>query len=278
MSHSYTTTEQNDYQSALYESEKPKRHNQPDPAMLQLLRGAMVIIGGAILLVGLLLIILPMFRVSSIQVIGASYYTEAEIIEASGIEVGDEMLMLDRSTVYNNIWEKLPYVNGVNMRRVFNTVKITVEENTNLMYTEFVGKYYVLNRDFRVLSVVEDEADVNGFLRVELPEIASLGVGSRIRFENEALDTDYILDLLESLEGGSVLSRVTSVDASKKYNVSYVMDGCCRVEVGKVGDMSLKLTLVDEILARKGGVSSAVVNVSDLTKPTYRTLEYVELI
>jgi hypothetical protein len=71
-----------------------------------------------------------------------------------------------------------------------------------------------------------------------------------------------------------VLSRVSAVDVSKKFNVSYVMDDYCRVELGKVGDMSLKLTLVEEILTRRGTVNgAAVVNVSDLNKPTYRTIE-----
>ena len=275
MSQIFKTTESTDYQTALYTNNTPQRRNQPDPSVLHRLRGAIAVVGCAILLVGMLLIILPMFRVSSIQVTGASFYTDEQIIEASGIEVGDEMLMLDRNSVYNNIWEKLPYVNGVKMRRVFNTVKITVEENTNLMYTEFVGRYYVLNRDFYVLAAVDNEADVNGFLRVELPEIASLGVGSKIRFENEALDTGYVLDLLESLENGKVLSRVSSVDVSKKFNVSYVMDDCYRVELGKVGDMSIKLTLVEEILSRKEGKDGlqAVVDVSDLTKPTYRPID-----
>ena len=275
MSQIFQTTENNDYQSALYTNNTPQRRNQPDPYVLQVLRFAISVVGCAILLVGMLLIVLPMFRVSSIKVTGASFYTEEQIIEASGIEVGDEMLMLDRTDVYNNIWEKLPYVNGVSMRRVFNTVTIAVEENTNLMYTAFVGRYYVLNRDFYVLSAVDNEAEVNGFLRVELPEIASLGVGSKIRFENEALDTGYVLDLLESLENGKVLSRVSSVDVSKKFNVSYVMDDCYRVELGKVGDMSIKLTLVEEILSRKEGVDGmqAVVDVSDLTKPTYRAID-----
>lgn len=274
MNQSYKRTENVDDQTSLNENHMSQRRHRPDPSLLRLLRGAMVIIGGTILLVGMLLIILPMFRVSNILVVGASYYTEEEIIAASGITVGDEILMIDRESVYNNIWEKLPYVNAVNMRRFFNTVKITVEENTNLMYTEFVGKYYVLNRDFRVLTSVEDESELKGIVRVELPEIAALGVGSQIRFENEALDTGYILDLLDSLEKGSVLSRVSAVDVSKKFNVSYVMDDYCRVELGKVGDMSLKLTLVEEILTRRGTVNgAAVVNVSDLNKPTYRTID-----
>ena len=275
MSQNFTTTQSNNRQSSQFDNASPQRRNQPNPSVLRFLRGAMVVVGSAILLVGMLLIVLPMFYVSSIEVVGVSYYSEEEIVEASGIKIGDEMLMLDREAVGNEIFEKLPYVNGVKIRRVFNTVKITIEENTNLMYTEFVGKYYVLNREFRVLNAVEDEAELQGFLRVELPEISSIGVGFKIRFENEALDTQYITELLESLENGNVLSRVTLVDASRKYDVSYVMDGCCRVELGKVGDMSLKLTLVDEILARRGdtdGTVQSVVNVSDLSKPTYRVL------
>ena len=224
---------------------------------------------------GLLLLVLPMLHVSDIQVIGASFYTDEEVIAASGIEVGDEVMQINYDDVCQSIWKELPYVNSIRIRRAFNTVKITVEENTGLMYTEFVGKYYVINRDFRVLAAVEDESTLSGILRVELPEIARLAVGSQIRFENEALDTGYILELLDSLESRRVLSRVTSVDAAKKYNVSYVMDGCCRVELGKVGDMTLKLTLVDEILARKGSAAGeqAVVNVSDLSKPTYRAID-----
>ena len=275
MSQNFTTTQSNNRQSSHFDNTSPQRRNQPNPSVLRFLRGAMVVVGSAILLVGMLLIVLPMFYVSSIEVIGASYYSEEKIVEASGIKIGDEMLMLDREAVSYKIFDEFPYVNIVKIRRGFNTVKITIEEKANLMYTEFVGKYYVLNREFRVLNAVEDEAELQGFLRVELPEISSIGVGFKIRFENEALDTQYITELLESLENGNVLSRVTLVDASRKYDVSYVMDGCCRVELGKVGDMSLKLTLVDEILARRGdtdGTVQSVVNVSDLSKPTYRVL------
>ena len=199
MNQSYKRTENVDYQTSLNENHMSQRRHSPDPSLLRLLRGAMVIIGGTILLVGMLLIILPMFRVSNILVVGASIYTEEEIIAASGIEIGDEILMLDHENIRREIWEECDYVNGITIRRGFNTVKITIEENANLMYTEFVGKYYVLNRDFCVLSVVEDEAELQGFLRVELPEIDRIGVGSQIRFENEALDTGYILDLLDWL-------------------------------------------------------------------------------
>ena len=48
---------------------------KPNPALLRLLRMAMLIAGGLILLFGLLLLVLPMFRVQGIEVSGNSFYS-----------------------------------------------------------------------------------------------------------------------------------------------------------------------------------------------------------
>jgi len=52
------------------------------------------------------------------------------------------------------------------------------------------------------------------------------------------------------------------------------------VELGKVNDMTLKLAVIEEILALKGGVgvAPAVIDVSDLQKPTYRELSAAALL
>jgi len=76
------------------------------------------------------------------------------------------------------------------------------------------------------------------------------------------------------LEEQEILDRVTSIDFSKKYSVSYVMDNTCRVELGRVDDLSLKLEIISGILEMKGdlGGMSAVVDVTNLSKPTFRLL------
>ena len=70
MSQKFTATENQDYQSALHTQNTPQRRKRPSPSLLHHLRIAMLAVGGAILLSGLLLLVLPMLHVSDIQVIG----------------------------------------------------------------------------------------------------------------------------------------------------------------------------------------------------------------
>ena len=259
----------------------PMRRKKQNTAVLRLICGVIGMLSALIVILGLLLLILPMFRVKTIVVEGNTYHSAEEIIEASGIEIGQEILAIDKEAVRMAIWESCDYVNGIAIARSFTSVKIVVTELQNVMYTSFDGSYYTLDRNFCVVEKSEDEADfADRFLQVELPEIASLSFGKPLNFANEELDHSYITDLLDCLEDNALLDRVTSLDFSRKYSVSYVMEDTCLVEVGKVSDMETKLELIDQILARKGGIGSlyTVINVSDMSKPTYRVLGDAELL
>ena len=261
-------------------NDNPMNRKKPDPALLRLLRGVILIVSGAIALVGLLLLILPMFRVKEIKVEGNSYYTSQQIIEASGLKVGQEVLALDTETGIDSIYENCKYVKSARILRTPFSVRIEVTEFDTVMYTEFNGKYYSLSRDFRVLQESADAAAFADFLPVELPEIAALAVGAELRFSNPDADLSYINELIDVLEKNGTLASVTSLDVSQKYSVSYVMDNTCRVEFGKVGDTAVKLSLIGEILSRKGGIGEtlAVIDVSDPQKPTYRPLGSTEVL
>lgn len=249
------------------------RRKRPDTALLRLLHGMMLILAGMITLLGLLLIILPTFRVQRIEVEGNSYYSDEEILAASGLEIGQEILAIDINEVNNGIWE-LSYVESTEIVRTLSSVRIIVTERKNVMYTEFNGKYFSLDRDLRVIEEAEKEIAFEGFLKVRLPEIASLRIGGMITFENADVDRAYITDLLDALQENDILTSVSYLDFSKKYNVSYVLLDSCRVELGKVSQMDTKLAVVEQILEQKGGAQAAVsvVDVSNLQKPTYRVL------
>ena len=269
-------------------NERPIISNQPpkggakkqNTQLLELLRGCMVILAGMIVVVGLLLIILPMFRVKTIKVEGNSYYTAEQIIEATGIEIGQEMVTVSKGQMTEGIWKDCKYVDEVSIGKYFFSVKIKVTERKNVMYTEFNGKYIALDQSFKALGESENEADFEGFLKVTLPEIASLSIGGQINFEKDEMDLSYISQLFDTLEKEGKLESVSSMDLSKKFSVSFVMENACRVKIGKVSDMSAKLRMVDEILQVKGGVFAALseVDVSDLQKPTYRVLSSADML
>lgn len=245
-----------------------------DPKLLHILYRLMLAVGGAILLVGLLLIILPAFRIKEIRVEGNSYYTAEQIIAASELEVGQEILALDTKGGIDSIYHKCKYVKSARILRTPFSVRIEIVEFDHVMYTEFNGKYYSLNRDFRVLEESEDAATFADFLFVKLPDVSALAVGAKLRFADQNADLSYINEMIDRLEENGTLASVTSLDVSEKNDVSYVMGNTCRVTFGKPGESHTKLLLVEEILARKGGVGEtpAVIDVSNPQKPTYRPL------
>jgi len=258
------------------------RRRGPDPKRLRLLYSLMLIVSVMIALVGLLLLILPSFRIKEIHVEGVRQYTEEEvdqIIRASGLEVGQEILALDLQNSLASIYadKDCSYIKDARIWRSPFSIRIEITEEfqpNQRLYMEFNDKYYSLSRDFRVLHESEDAAEFEDFLFVNLPEVSALAVGSKLRFSDADVDLSYVNEMIDRLEENGTLSQVTSLDVSGKHSVSYVMSDTCRVNFGKVGDSETKLLLVEEILARKGGVGAtpSVIDVSDPQKPTYRPL------
>ena len=248
------------------------RRKRANKKTLATLRAAMVVFGGLIVVLGLLLVILPSFRVKKIVVEGNHLYSAEQIIRCSGIEVGEELLALDVDEAIQNILSACPYVDSISVSsESISCIRITVKEKSNLMYTAFNGKYVAFDSSFHVLSSSEDESVYANLLKVELPPIAALSVGGNMYFANQETNMDYVGELLETLDAKGILDEVTSIDFSKKFQVSYVMEGKCLVELGKVAELDTKLMLVDEILETRGGMDTySVVNVSATDKPTYR--------
>ena len=251
-----------------------------DPGILGLLRLVMMLLGACIVVLGLLLVILPTLRVKNIVVEGNRYYSTEQIIAGAQIAVGDELLALDANAAADRVVDACPYVQSVRISsRSFFTLCITVEEKENLMYTAFNDSYIVFDSSFRVLRQVDMQTPMDSLLYVELPPIAALTVGGTIHFVEADMNMDYVEKLLQKMEEKGILPLVSSVDFSKKYQVSYIMDRVCRVELGKVSELDTKMALVHEILESKGGLANcAVVDVSSTVKPTYRVVSAGDLL
>jgi len=261
------------------------KRRKSNEGLLRVLRCAMAAIGCTVLVLGLLLVILPLFRVQKIYVEGNSYCSTEEILQLSGIQVGDELFAVDAGKAANAIHRQLDsYLETVNVAGRFpGTVVITVVEEKNLMFTEFDGAYYSFNTNFTVLDRAESADAFAGLLFVKLPEVTHMAVGNRILFANnlfdeEVMNTDYIATLVNSLDRNGLLPYVTSLDCARKYNVSFVLNDTLRLEVGKVSDMDAKLQLASRIMEEKqtNGAAYVTLDVSNLQKSTYRVLDAEE--
>ena len=69
------------------------------------------------------------FQVETVTVQGNNRYTEEDIIQAAGIQVGDNLFHMNKYQIANQVLEQLPYTKELNIRRKLpNGIILTVSE------------------------------------------------------------------------------------------------------------------------------------------------------
>lgn len=69
------------------------------------------------------------FQVETVAVSGNSRYTEEKVVQASGIQMGDNLFHMNKNQVARQIRQQLPYIGEVTIRRSWpSTIVITVTE------------------------------------------------------------------------------------------------------------------------------------------------------
>lgn len=83
-------------------------------------------------------------------------YSSKEIIEASDIEIGDNIIMLSSKKIENKISEKLPFIDRVEVKKKFDKV-VLIPKNTSAHFCiKSDEKYIVLDKNFKVLEEIKN--------------------------------------------------------------------------------------------------------------------------
>ena len=113
------------------------------------------------------------FRVNQVVVTGNSRYSAQEVIAASGVELGDNLFLVNRPQTAQSILRKLPYVeNAVPVHRLPDTVELHITECTPAAALRFEGSWWLLDARGKLLeqgekSITEGLPEVRGLHRVE---------------------------------------------------------------------------------------------------------------
>jgi hypothetical protein len=255
---------------------KPQR-KKADPKALRILRFGMLASGAIIVVLALVMILLPMFKVNKIVVEGNNYYDDETVAKMAGIAIGDELFGWNMQSACDAIMAKYPYANDIYISISFPfTVKITIVEKPNLMHAELQNQYFSFDRTLRVLEIKTDgEEAFSPFLRVKLPQISGVQIGYPIQFADSRTDISYLTELLDVLSARNILQNVTYVDVSEQFSLSFVLSNSIRVEIGGLQDMDTKLALLEQELSRdplKHNIYE-VIDVSNTSKTIRKQIE-----
>lgn len=205
------------------------------------------------------------FRVEEITVTGVSRYTAQEIIDASGVETGDNLFLVGGSRTAQKIYSTLPYVDEVNIRHALpDGLVINVTERTPAAVIQGDEGWWIIDAKGKILERVSKPeqagvAEVSG-LTALLP-----AVGTTLAVEDaESLKLESLMDLLYALEQRDILGEVSSIDLTSAAEISMVYDGRLTVKMRMSDDFMWQTRVLTESLAQ-GIIQSNETGVVDLT-------------
>lgn len=183
------------------------------------------------------------FKVETIQVTGASRYQAADIIAASGVEPGDNLVLLDRYRVSQRIYTALPYVTDVQPRPKFpSTLEIEVTETRAVAAIQGAGGWWLLSTGGKILEAAD------GSLAAEYPQITGVqaedpAVSAALALpEDSTITASRLQELLAVLDAQEALPLVNSIDCTSPRELVLRYDGRFRVELFYDADFDFKIT------------------------------------
>lgn len=196
------------------------------------------------------------FRVSSITVEGNNVYNDGDIIDASGIEKGMNIYLINDNSVATGILSAFPYVKTVNLERnVPGSVVLDLKCDEPNYYMEIAGEYFVLSRELRVMDRFTDKDE----LKAALPNVKKLTGGdvktAIVGTELEFVSSSYsktAKEILSILEGTEVFEGVSSVNFSDRFNMYVVYKSRLKANIGNSDEALLKLRFMNEIVKDLG--------------------------
>lgn len=207
------------------------------------------------------------FRVNQVVVTGNSRYSAQEIIAASGVEVGDNLFLVNRPQTAQSILRKLPYVeNAVPVHRLPDTVELHITECAPAAAFRFEGSWWLLDARGKLLeqgdkSIVGNLPEVRGLHPVEptVGEWMKVDISEQVRLEG----LEQLLTALDAREMAEGVTEFIDLSASNVIRFGYGPE--LTVAVPMEGDFALRVYSLQQTLETFAQQGETVTGTLELT-------------
>ncbi len=199
------------------------------------------LLGVVFLCVGVVLALTLFFNINKITVSGDKVYSDELIVDASAVNVGDNLIFLSKEALNEKISKELPYVGSAKIkRRLPSTLEIVITKTNAYMAVAQDGYYILLDRNGKVLEKDLETVGEN-ILLANLGEIEAIELGETIVLKEEKIFTK-LNDVLTECENVGI-TDLSAVNLSDIYNIKLVYQGRITLELGETSKESLNSKL-----------------------------------
>lgn len=274
-------------QEVVYLAPKPFNRNR---LLLHLATVAAVVIA---LVIGITLFF--KVDVDKILVSGNAQYSEWDIVQASGLKDGENLLTFNRSAAAARIRLELDYVESVRFGiKLPDTVLIEVNEiEVTYAVKDTKDDWWLISSGGKVVGPAEEEegrkepGKVLG-IRIAEPQVGYPAVADKDQpatdengnpipvIHTNAQRLTTALDILQYLELNGILGDAASVDVNNMGDIQLWYKDQYQVKLGDNSQMGYKISMMAQMIAQMDDYQSGVLDLSFTTYPDkggYRPFE-----
>lgn len=222
---------------------------------------------------GAVLSLTVFFKIEDVQVVGVDRYEPDDIVEASGIQVGDHLLRIPDDEIVDKLLGQFPYLETVKIARRF-------PPRVEIQVTQCVPQGAVIDEEGEIgLITMEGKLLERGdlFIPAELPLIKGLDLqgfapGDMLGGEEHPENQEklWMLDYLFQAAQGIDFGPITNVDVTDRLNMKMVYEARLVLELGSEADMEYKLTFLSEVIADLGPEDQARLDATNVRNKRVR--------
>jgi cell division protein FtsQ len=199
------------------------------------------------------------FRVSNFTVTGNTAYTDEEVREASGVEMGENLVLLYKSNIASSILANLPYVETVRVvRELPGTVRVELTEGTAAaaVLSEY-GDWWLVSSGGKLMEEI-DETTAASWLRVTGVTVQLPEEGDMMELDQGTETLTTILNALNEIG----ITDLTVLDLSDESDIIAWCGDRYQIKLGGSEDLDYKLQFLDTVLDNLGEDYEGVIDLT----------------
>ena len=183
--------------------------------------------------------------VQDIVVEGDTRYSDKQIIETSGLYVGQSLLGVNKVEAHDRLLEELPYLNSVTISNVqFGTLRIRLTETVVMAAVKVEDGWMIVGDNNQALEHVTEGDPPEGVLRIEGATLTGQAIGSPLLDERSL----RITRLLDASVTQYDLEGVTGVDMTKKTRICLTLNERLQVVLGNDTNIPAQIAMLVDTL------------------------------
>lgn len=202
------------------------------------------------------------FKINEVKIVGESRYTNSQIINSTGIEIGDNLLFIEKISIAKKMFNELLYLDEIKINRIFpDVLEINIKDSVAAFTFSEDEQNILLDTNGKYLENIDD---ATGYIQIIGLEPLLLHIGDNI-FDTYVPSSELLKQIIELLKSHNLLSNIKVIDITKNYEIKLKYTDRFDVLLGDNTELEKKILFLSTVESKLSESDKGIIDISDST-------------